>query len=376
MAKRKGKKNSGWLAGLILILIIGWLIGRSYFLSRTPVDLSPLSSQIEQNINQVLVKFDFKDSNVITQYRLEKEEGRTSWIEVYREIRLPPKVDFGTLRKNVIAGLGPLNVEIIEDRWTEKNKYVLALGKKKHVLHKIVFWQTEKLTIEAPAREVALIIDDVGGSSKNIEQFLMLNIPITYAILPFESNTKLAAEKIHQRGGEIILHLPLEPEGYPQQNPGKAALLVSMNNAQIDRQLEKNIKNVPYIIGINNHMGSLFTEDFAQMKNMLAIIKKKKLLYIDSYTTPRSVTKEAAAKLMMHTLKNDVFLDNQDELKAIIGQLKKLEKLTLAKGQAIAIGHVHRKFTALAIKKMIKPFAKQGIKFVFVSKLTKPKNRI
>ncbi|MFH1259331.1 MAG: divergent polysaccharide deacetylase family protein [Elusimicrobiota bacterium] len=375
MTRRKGKKSSR-LAGLIFILLIGWLIGRSYFVSRIPVNLAPLSSQIEQNINQTLVKFDFKDSDIISQYRLEKEEGKTSWIEVYREICLPPKVDFDSLRKNIVTGLGSLNIEIIEDRWVEKKKYILAIGKKKRVLQKIVFWQTKKLTVEAPAGEIALIIDDIGGSGKNIDQFLLLDIPITYAILPFESNTKLAAEKIHQRGGEIILHLPLEPKDYPQQNPGKEALFVSMNKAQIVRQLENNLQNVPYLVGINNHMGSRFTEDFAQMMNLLTIVKKKKLLFIDSYTTPRSVTKAVAAKLLMNTLRNDVFLDNQDELNIIIGQLKKLEKLVLTKGQAIAIGHVQRKFTALAIKKMIEPFTKRGIKFVFVSQLAKPKNRI
>ena len=137
-----------------------------------------------------------------------------------------------------------------------------------------------------------------------------------------------------------MLHLPMEPVGYPDVNPGKGALFVNMNEKEIRDVFLKDLARVPGAIGVNNHMGSKFTADETAMKSLLKIIAKKGLFFLDSLTTPKSVT----AKLAPH-IKNlkvyyrDIFLDNQRDESYVYLQIKKTLDLAKEKDLVIAIGH-------------------------------------
>ena len=71
---------------------------------------------------------------------------------------------------------------------------------------------------------MAVIIDDIGNSFSRARQFLKLNIPITYAVLPRLVHSYDLAMEIHDKGHEIMLHLPMEPKEFPEANPGPGAL--------------------------------------------------------------------------------------------------------------------------------------------------------
>ena len=121
-------------------------------------------------------------------------------------------------------------------------------SKKKEVQH--------RQQIAGQAHRVAIVIDDLGGDNDLFQNLLDLNVPVTFSILPFTPFARSTAQKAFQKGREIILHLPMEPRGYPQVNPGKGALLHSMNKEELLRQLARDIAAVPHARGVSNHMGS------------------------------------------------------------------------------------------------------------------------
>lgn len=75
---------------------------------------------------------------------------------------------------------------------------------------------------------IAIIIDDFGQNFGEREKALLsLGYPLTFSVLPRLPYSKRAAEEAHSKGLEVMLHLPMEPHGYPGpgKNPGKGGHL-------------------------------------------------------------------------------------------------------------------------------------------------------
>ena len=131
-------------------------------------------------------------------------------------------------------------------------------------------------------------------------RLLEIPVDISLAVLPDLSYSRYAAEQAYGKGWDVLLHLPMEPKyasGYTGVDAGENALLTGLPKEQIMDRLETNLASVPYIKGVNNHMGSKFTESGELMNLVLKKVKKRGLFFIDSKTSPRSKGYEEAKKL-------------------------------------------------------------------------------
>jgi polysaccharide deacetylase 2 family uncharacterized protein YibQ len=188
---------------------------------------------------------------------------------------------------------------------------------------------------------VAIIIDDVGYDRSMAAKFIELDGALTFAMLPKATFTRSIVEAAHARGFEIMLHLPMEPNEYPQVDPGPGALLSRMDPDRLLAQLNEDIEAIPYIKGVNNHMGSRLTASEAQMRQVFTILKKRKLYFIDSRTTADTICRPSAALLKIPFAERDVFLDHVPEPDVIRRQFDLLVKRAEQNGQAVGIGHPH-----------------------------------
>jgi polysaccharide deacetylase 2 family uncharacterized protein YibQ len=118
------------------------------------------------------------------------------------------------------------------------------------------------------------------------------------------------------------------------------------------------------LVGINNHMGSAFTESEPKMTLVLEWVKKKGLYFLDSRTSGRSVVCKVAKHVGVPCLANETFLDNKDDVKDIESQLDLVLKLALNEGQTIAIGHYRRKFLVQALANKLPEFKARGVEVV------------
>jgi len=200
-----------------------------------------------------------------------------------------------------------------------------------------------------------------------VEQFLAAGVPLTYAILPGEQFTPQIAEKLaHQ---ELLLHIPLEPIGFPEVNPGGYALLTSMTDAEIADAARKLLASVPGIRGVNNHMGSAFTEDERCMKVLLQAVQETGLYFLDSRTSIHSKARESADTMGFPIFASNLFLDSLPGEDHIRAQLEVCKRIALKKGVCIAIGHVHSKELPRILREIYQSFLDEGISFVTVSEL-------
>ena len=231
---------------------------------------------------------------------------------------------------------------------------------------------TYKKTGEQPYKDlpkIAIVIDDVGNDYKLANSFMNIGLPLTLSILSSSTYAEDIAEKAKEKGFEVILHLPMEPKNYPAVNPGPDALLTKMDENQIRAVLDKNLEKIPGVAGVNNHMGSYFTEREDKMTYVLKDLKKRGLFYLDSRTTSNSVGFRLAGEMGVPAAKKSVFLDNDLSPKSIKYQLERLVRTARYSGEAIGIGHPHE--ATLSVLKDQADMLKADFRVVPVSELVK-----
>jgi len=215
---------------------------------------------------------------------------------------------------------------------------------------------------------LAIVIDDMGGSLDIARTLSAIDPNITFAVMPHEAKSAAVVREMSDKGHDVILHLPMEPQDLAHNNPGKGALLVAMDAAAIRKTIEEDLKKVPGIKGVNNHMGSRFTEERADMKVVLEELKKQGLFFLDSRTTGKSVVKDVAKEVGIRSAVRDVFLDNTVDEAHSRQQLQKAADLALKKGQAIIIGHPHPS-SIKVLQDMVPQLREKGIRIIGVSQL-------
>jgi len=186
--------------------------------------------------------------------------------------------------------------------------------------------------------KLALIIDDIGFSKSRLDMFLEIETVITFAVLPRLPMSLPLAEKIHSLGYEVMLHQPMEPVN-ASVDPGPGAVYVGDDEEKIVNVLGENISEIPFAVGVNNHMGSRFTECPREMTDVMKTIKGKGLFFVDSLTTNHSTGYLAARNLNVAAARRNLFLDDIHDVTAITLQLERLKARAVKTGSAIGIGH-------------------------------------
>ncbi|MDR0338747.1 MAG: divergent polysaccharide deacetylase family protein [Desulfovibrio sp.] len=198
---------------------------------------------------------------------------------------------------------------------------------------------TPRLRSAGEAPRLVIVIDDLGANHDALKKLLALDYPVTCAFWPHGEHTREGAELAHSRGREVIVHLPMEPMGYPKVRPGPDVLLTGMGEPRIRRIVESGIAAVPYATGLNNHMGSRFTQHRAGVDAVIGVLKARGLFMLDSLTHARSVFASEGRRLGLTNYRRNVFLDTAHSRSEVLKALRRAERIAQLSGQAVAIGH-------------------------------------
>ena len=224
-----------------------------------------------------------------------------------------------------------------------------------------------KPSVDRP--RVAIIIDDVGYDRGLVRQFLALDIPLTFAVLPESPFGRSIVREIRLQGHEIMLHQPMEPTEFPQVNPGPGALLASMSPDELIAQLNRNLDALPGVKGVNNHMGSRLTAESARMYQIFSVLKERRLYFVDSRSTVATVCRPSARLFQVPFAERDVFLDHFQEAGFVRKQFKELLREADRHGQAVAIGHPYP--VTVEIFREVLPTLKGQVTLVSASELAR-----
>lgn len=219
------------------------------------------------------------------------------------------------------------------------------------------------------ASYLSIIIDDIGDQYHYGKQAIMLPGQLTYALLPYSTHAKTLSKIGLKKNKEFILHSPMQSVDNRLQT--KNTLHMHMTESQFVNQLQNQIRQFPFIKGINNHMGSLLTMHPGYMNILMQQLKSKPALYfIDSRTTPQSVALKVAQENNIPTLKRDVFIDTHQDIASINKQLDRAISLSIKNGYAVAIAHPYPA-TLQVLKKRLPQIEKSETQLITASTLIK-----
>jgi polysaccharide deacetylase 2 family uncharacterized protein YibQ len=212
--------------------------------------------------------------------------------------------------------------------------------------------------------KIAIIIDDVGHRYQDT-QLHSLPTEVTFSILPDTDFAPLVARQANQNGREVMIHMPMESL-VPSQDLGNEPLLVSMSQAQLNAALQRALSNVPHAIGINNHMGSKFTQLKSTMDAFFASLAQTDLFFVDSRTTPFTRAYQQALEHDIPAVERHVFLDHVYQQDFMEAQFVRLMDTAQINGFALAIGHPNKKTLAF-LHANLSRLAERGITLVPIS---------
>lgn len=215
---------------------------------------------------------------------------------------------------------------------------------------------------------LVFVFDDAGHNVSQLKKFLALPFPITIAILPKLEYSKESGQLIRSSGKEAILHQPMQSVNL-KINPGPGAIKPEMSVTEIQALLKSNISEVGPVAGLNNHEGSLITEDETRIGAVLETANQMGMYFLDSRTSSQTRVPQAAMSMGYGYYQRDIFLDNQKTKENIISELKKGLVIANKKGHAIMIGHIWSADILPGVLNEVYPILKsKGYRFSTVSK--------
>lgn len=189
---------------------------------------------------------------------------------------------------------------------------------------------------------IALILDDVGYDLNALKRLLALNVPMAVSILPDAPYAAEAGQLAHAAGQTVMLHLPMEPSTPKYREKMDHDFLRSdMTEAELRQTFERNLQQVPFAVGVNNHMGSLLTEDEEKMRLVMEYCRQHDLFFIDSLTSSRSVAAKVASEAGLSWGVRRYFLDHALDQASLNHAWRQALDCAKSGRQCIVIAHPH-----------------------------------
>ncbi|GIT99139.1 divergent polysaccharide deacetylase family protein [Sulfurovum sp. TSL1] len=186
--------------------------------------------------------------------------------------------------------------------------------------------------------KLVIIIDDVSTSSQ-LKDIQATGIKITPSIFP-PSQRSGASHRLARGLEHYMIHLPME-SGTAQFNRQAKTLMTNFDQEEIEARVKELRILFPTARYINNHTGSVFTDNYVEMRTLYRALRKEGFVFVDSRTIASTKVPMIAEEFGDTYVARDTFIDNEQTVPYIHRQLQKAVKKAKKRGYAIAIGHPH-----------------------------------
>jgi len=226
----------------------------------------------------------------------------------------------------------------------------------------------DSLPVEVPSPRLAIVVDDCGYDPSRDAEWLKFPEKITMAVIPFGPSSRRLPRAAHDRGFGVLIHAPMEPEGPVSDRTRDFRFLRGMSGEEMGALLGRMIEENAWASGVSNHMGSAFTADPESMATFASLLKSRKLFFLDSVTTSRSVAVQAALKAGIPVARRDVFLDTGIRPEEMRLRWKEALSIAKEKGKAVLVCH-GRRDSLRAILDLLPELEAEGIRAVTLDEL-------
>lgn len=225
-----------------------------------------------------------------------------------------------------------------------------------------------EMKYSGPVPLLALIVDDGGGQMEYTKRVAALDMPLTWSIIPYQRYSKETAVLAASKGVPYLLHLPMQAE--VDKDSSQYIIGKGMSADLVRQKTAAALDSLPGAIGLNNHRGSLATADARLMAPVMAELKRRGLIFVDSRTSGKSVAYAAALSAGVEALQNRGFLDNTADKNAIAARFREIVKNAQKRGALVVICHF-RPSTVMFLEELAKNYKNLPVKLVTAPEMLK-----
>jgi len=245
----------------------------------------------------------------------------------------------------------------------------LRLGYGNRVTHAIVVEPADSL-FDADAR-IAFLVTDVNPESATLlRSFLRSRIPFSFALRADGKDVGALARTIRGAKHEVLLHLPMEPRGYPRVDPGKDAILLDLSRIEIQDRIARSLTRVGPAQGVVSRYGSAALNDPDVMRAVLGELKRRDLPFFDAHGVGPSMTEEIGEETGARSIVVGATLDGAGWTAAAVrARLMSLVALASQRG-ALAVTLRPNALVLTVLEAEEAKLRAHGVEFVPASRLT------
>lgn len=182
---------------------------------------------------------------------------------------------------------------------------------------------------------VALIVGGLGLNAVTTRAAIeRLPAEVTLSFVPYADNLQSWIDQARAQGHEVMLEMPMEPTGYPDNDPGPYTLLANGTPDDVEAKLDWLLGRATGYFGVTNYLGDRFAGSDAGMSAFLTILRQKGLAFLDDGSFQRRPGAWARASA-------DKVIDQTQSPAAIIGALNSLEAQAKLRGSAMGTGFAY-----------------------------------
>lgn len=179
---------------------------------------------------------------------------------------------------------------------------------------------------------VALIVGGLGLNAATTRAAIERLPPeVTLSFVPYAEGLQGWIDLARAQGHEVMLEMPMEPTGYPNNDPGPYTLLASADAADIQAKMYWLLGRATGYFGVTNYLGDRFSTSDEGMTAFMGVLRQRGVAFLDDGSMSRRPGAWARASA-------NRIIDEQQSPAAIMGQLNALEALAKTRGSALGTG--------------------------------------
>ena len=304
-------------------LIVGWVMVSAERTIEERIDITPAVTVDVLADGETAPKNSSRDKGQLGDQATE-DDAETATTNLSKETK--------NVLKNDDALVGIIFPHITEETETGPLPVIAADGRQPWLEYSRGFKRADRKP------RIALIISNLGLSETYTKAALeLLPEDITLSFSHVAPRLKTWVREARQKGHEILLDIPMEPIGFPKNDPGRATLLTSSNEVENLNRLEHIMKQAGGYVGLLGTLGTKFMLHSETFLPVLKSIKQRGLIYVDSRSTSRSLGPELASSIQLPKAFNNVFVDREPSQEKIKNKLAELERIALKRRFAVGI---------------------------------------
>lgn len=182
---------------------------------------------------------------------------------------------------------------------------------------------------------VALIVGGLGLNPASTRAAIeRLPAEVTLSFVPYAQGLQGWIDLARANGHEVLLEIPMEPQDYPDNDPGPQTLLAEAPPAETVKRLEWLMSRASGYYGVSNYLGQKFIASDGGMNAFLGDLKQRGLGFVDDGSARRRSGQVPRASA-------NSIVDDQLSAEAIARQLAGLEQTAKARGSALGSGFAY-----------------------------------